>query len=68
MTTIQANILSLIGVVVSLLVGLAVLDEETARIVVSTAGTLVSLAFSLYVELRTKTVAQASTPVKGVRR
>lgn len=70
LSTIQANIIGLIGVVVSLVVGLAVIDGQTGQIIVSAAGTIVSLGFSLFAELRTKTVVQAKAAqvtIKGVR-
>jgi hypothetical protein len=66
LSTIQANIISLVGVIVSLLVGLAVVDGETAQIITSTAGSVLSIAFSLFAELRTKTVAATGVAVKGV--
>lgn len=67
LTTIQANIISLVGVIVSLLVGLAVIDGSTAQIVVSTAGSVLSIAFSLFAELRVKTLASQGQKVRGVR-
>jgi uncharacterized membrane protein len=66
-STVQANVISLVGVVVSLLLGLAVINGELAQIIVSTAGTVVSVAFSLYAELRVKTLASQGVKVKGVR-
>jgi hypothetical protein len=67
LTTVQANVITLIGTLVSLFVGLAVIDGELGKIIVSTAGTLVSVGFSLFTELRVKTLASQGTKVKGVK-
>lgn len=71
LSTIQANLISLVGTVASLAVGFGVFSATTEQVVVSAAGTLISLGFSLFIELRTKTVVQAKAAgvkVKGCGR
>ena len=60
LTALQTTLISLIGTIVSLLVGLAVLDSTTAGVVVSTAGTLIAIAFQIVSELQRKTKVAAA--------
>lgn len=51
-------IVSLITVVVSLVVGLGVLGNETGQLVVSVAGTVVGLVFAVLNQLHVVTLAK----------
>jgi hypothetical protein len=66
LSALQTTAISLVGTIVSLLVGFAILDSTTAGIVVSAAGTLVSIAFQIVTELQRKTKVQAAVAVSDV--
>lgn len=56
----QTTLVSLVGVIASLAVGFGAFSSSTEQIVVSAAGTLISLGFSLYTELRARTKLKAA--------
>lgn len=61
LSVLQTTLISLIGTIASLAVGFGAFSETTEQLVVSSAGTLVSLGFSLYSELRQRTKLAAAT-------
>lgn len=67
LTVIQTTLVSLIGTIASLAVGFGALSETTEQVVVSAAGTLVALGFSLYSELRARTKLKAAEAAKDTR-
>jgi hypothetical protein len=60
LSVLQTTLISLVGVIASLAVGFGAFSSSTEQIVVSAAGTLVSLGFSLYAELRARTKLKAA--------
>ena len=64
LSTIQSNLISLVGTIASLAVGFGLFSQTTEQIVISSAGTLISLGFSLFTELRANTKVKAAIAVK----
>jgi hypothetical protein len=60
LSVLQTTLISLVGVIASLAVGFGAFSSSTEQIVVSAAGTLISLGFSLYTELRARTKLKAA--------
>lgn len=60
LSALQTSIIGLIGTVASLAVGFGAFSATTEQVVVSAAGTLVSIGFSLWTELHRKTKVQAA--------
>jgi len=60
LSVLETTLISLIGTIASLAVGFGAFSETTEQLVVSTAGTLISLGFSLYTELRAQTKVKAA--------
>jgi hypothetical protein len=56
----QNLLISLVGTVASLALGFGAFSSNTEQIVVSAAGTLISLAFSVLAELGVKAKIQAA--------
>ncbi len=47
MTSLESSIIALVGVVVSLVVGLGVVESQTAGYITSAAGIIVSIVFQI---------------------
>lgn len=60
LNVIETTLISLVGTVASLAVGFGAFSSTTEQLVVSTAGTLISLGFSLYSEIRARTKVNAA--------
>ena len=65
LSAIQTTLVTLVTTVASLAVGFGAFSSTTEQVVVSAAGTLIGLGFSLFTELERKTVATVAT-AKGV--
>jgi hypothetical protein len=60
LSALQTTIISLIGTIASVAVGFGAFSSTTEQIVVSAAGTLISLGFQLFTELQRKTKVTAA--------
>lgn len=60
LSVLQTTLISLIGTIASLAVGFGAFSGTTEQVIVSAAGTLISLGFSLYTELRAQTKVKAA--------
>jgi hypothetical protein len=66
LSMIQTNLISLVGTLVTLAFAFGVLDETTEQIVVSAAGTIISLAFSVFAELRQRSKIKAASAAQDL--
>ena len=64
LSTLQNLLISLVGTVASLALGFGAFSATTEQIVVSSAGTLISLLFSILAELGVKAKVQAAIAAK----
>ncbi len=60
LSALQTTLISLVGTIASLAVGFGAFSATTEQIIVSSAGTLISLGFSLWTELERKAKVQAA--------
>jgi hypothetical protein len=60
LSVLQANLISLVGTAASIALGFGAFSVTTEQIVVSSAGTLISLGFTLFTELAVKSKTQAA--------
>jgi hypothetical protein len=60
LNVVETTLVSLVGTIASLAVGFGAFSSTTEQLVVSTAGTLISLGFSLYSEIRARTKVKAA--------
>lgn len=67
LTVLQTTLISLVGTIGSIAVGFGAFSQTTEQVVVSAAGTLISLGFSLYSELRARTKLKAAEAAKDTR-
>lgn len=63
-SVLQTTLVSLIGTVGSIALALGAFTAEREQLLIGIAGTLISLGFSLYTEIRTKTKVQAAVALK----
>jgi len=63
-SSLQAAILSLVTTVTSIVVGFGIINNTTAGIVVSVAGTAVAAVFQVANELHRKTEAAPAVPAR----
>ena len=62
----QTTLISLIGTAASIALGFGLFSATTEQIIVSSAGTLISLGFQLYSELERKTKLAAAVATNDV--
>lgn len=60
LSALQTTLISLVGTIASLALGFGAFSATTEQIIVSSAGTLISLGFSLWTELERKAKVQAA--------
>jgi hypothetical protein len=60
LSVLQANLISLVGTVASIALGFGAFSVTTEQIVVSSAGTLISLGFTFFTELSVRSKIKAA--------
>ena len=66
LSVLQANVISLVGTAASIALGFGAFSATTEQIIVSSAGTLVSLGFTLFTEIRMNTKVKAAAAAQDV--
>jgi hypothetical protein len=64
LSALQTTLISLVGTIASVAVGFGAFSATKEQLVVSTAGTLISLGFQLYTELERRTKVEAAVANK----
>ena len=61
LSALQTTLISLVGAIASIALAFGVFSNTTEQVVISSAGVLIGIGFSLYTELQASTAVKAAT-------